>query len=153
MATYEAQMQNVSVSTGITLIQVLAGAAALDILRVEVSQGNSTLVAQNMQRFQILRKTAAATVTSFTPLKHDTLSTASLAIGGTAKTGTNASAEGTDGDVLVDVAFHVYMNYTWIPVPEERIRVPQGGIIAIKFPAAPANALNVNARIVWREYL
>lgn len=151
--SFVAQIQNVAVSGAITLVQVKAGAAPLDILRVEVAQANSTLVAQNMQRFQILRKSVAATVTSFTPLVIGTNTDVSLAVGGTAATGTNATVEGTDGNVLVDTAFHVFNGYVWIPVPEERIRVPQGGIIAIKFPAAPQNALNVSARITWAEYI
>lgn len=105
-----------------------------------------------MQRIQILRKTAAATVTSYTPLLENTIDPAAGAVGSTSGTGVNASAEGTDGDILVDWDFNVLQGFLWQPVLEDRIWVPVSGIIALKFPAAPGSALTIDAQLKFIEY-
>lgn len=147
---YVAKLPGVAVSTAITIVQIKAGAATpLEILRAHISQGLSETSTE--ERIQILRKTAAATVTSFTPLKFDSNDRAADAAGGTAATGHTATAEGTDGDVLIDEGFNILSGWTWIPTPEERIFVPAAGIIALKFPVAPASATWV-AYLVFREF-
>lgn len=139
-----------SVSGAITLVQLKAGSeAGLEIIRASIAQSGSTTSAQ--QRVQLLRKSAAATVTSFTPVPANPNDAAAKAVGGTSATGTNASAEGTDGDVLVADVFNVLNGWLYLPVPEERPAVAPGGIIALKFPAAPGAALIVTAQIVFRE--
>jgi hypothetical protein len=146
---YVVNMTAVSISTAITILQVKAGAdAALELLRVSCWQ--SSLTTSAMQRIQLLRKTAAATVTSFTPLLTSPNDAAAKAVGGTSATGTNASAEGTDGDIMVNEVFNILSGWLYLPVPEERIQVIPAGIIALKFPAAPA-AMNVTAQIIFRE--
>lgn len=139
----------VTVSTAITVIQIKAGASnPLELLRVHASQRGSVTSVQ--ERMQILRKTAAATVTSATPLKYDPSAQAAGAVGGTSATGITATAEGTDGDVLVDEGFNVLTGWTWLPTPEERILVPVSGIVALKFPNAPASQ-TWNFYTVFRE--
>lgn len=138
-----------AVSTAITIIQIKAGAGGpLEILRAHVSQGLSETSTQ--EQINIVRKSAAATVTSFTPLKYNPADQAALAVGGTSATGTQATAEGTDTDILVSEGFNILNGWTWLPTPEERIFVPGGGIIALKFPVAPAS-FTVRAYIVFRE--
>lgn len=127
----------VTISTAITILQVKAGAAALEILRATLTQSNGT--SSVAARVSLLRKTVAATVTSFTPRKLNPAYPAALAVGGTAATGFTGTAEGTDGEVLVERGFNVLNGFEWVPTPDERLWVPQGGILAMKFPAAPAS--------------
>lgn len=147
--TYVVVYPATAVSTAISIIQIKAGAGGpLEILRAHVSQGLSET--STMEQINIVRKSAAATVTSATPLKFNPADQASLAVGGTAATGTQASAEGTDSDILISEGFNILNGWTWLPTPEERIFVPGGGIIALKFPVAPAS-FTVRAYIVFRE--
>ncbi len=146
---YEVRNGGVSISTAITVIQIKAGASALEILRASIGQRGSTTSA--IERVGLLRKTAAATVTSATPLKLRAGDPAALAVGGTSATGITATAEGTDGDILVDECFNIVNGtWAWLPTPEERIRVPQGGIIALKFLTAPG-AQTWYASVKFRE--
>lgn len=146
---YQIQMSAVSVSTAITLLQIKAGTAkAVRILRAWVAQSGSTT--STMQRIRLVRKSAAATVTSFTPILL-TGAQAANAAGGTSATGHTASGEGTDGDILLDDVFNILNGWVWIPTPEERIIVPVGGMIGLKFPAAPGAALTVTAGIIFDE--
>jgi hypothetical protein len=154
--SFSVSLQNVSVSGASTLIQILTGAAPIDVTRVEVAQSNSTLATAAMQRVQAIRTTTAATtMTSSTPVPYDINGPASLAVGGAAKTAVflSGQTEGSTITVLWEAAFHVWNGYIWIPVPEERIRVPASSQFAIKFPAAPGQALNVSARVSWIEYI
>lgn len=137
--TYVVNSAAVTISTAITIIQIKAGANPLWLLRAAITQDNSTTSVQ--ERVRILRKTAAATVTSTTPLLYDPADPAALAVGSTSGTGVTGTAEGTDGDVLVGRCFDVRVGFEWIATPLEMIRVPPSGIIALKFPVAPASQL------------
>lgn len=138
----------VIISTAITILQVKAGAAALEILRAGISQGLSET--STMEHVQLLRKTAAATVSSFTPRRHNPSDPVSLAVGGVAATGYTATVEGTDGEVLLDDGWNILNGWQW-KSGEDRIVVPQGGIVALKFPVAPASA-TYRAYITFAEY-
>jgi hypothetical protein len=147
--TYEVRNGGVSISTAITVIQIKAGASALEILRASIGQKGST--ASAIERIGLVRKSAAATVTSATPLKLRPGDPAALAVGGTTATGITATAEGTDTDVLVDECFNIANGtWAWLPTPEERLWVPQGGIVALKFLTAPA-AQTWYASVKFRE--
>lgn len=147
---YSVYMNAVSVSGAITLVQIKAGTSrAVEIMRATVAQSASS--ASAMQRIQINRKSAAATVTSFTALAARMGDSAADAVGGTSATGTNASAEGTDTNILIVDVFNVLNGWLWIPTPEERITVPAGGIIGLKFPAAPGSALTITASMTFAE--
>lgn len=150
MRVYSVVMNATSVSGAITLIQIVAGSAAdLRLIRAWCSQSGSTTSAQ--QKIQINRKSGAATVTSQTPAQFDTNDAAAQAVGGTSATGVNASGEGTDTTVLIADAFNVLNGWIWVPTPEERIYVPPGGIIGLKFPTAPGSALTIEAGLVFAE--
>lgn len=138
----------VVISTAITILQVKAGAAALELIHASVTQGLSET--STMEHIQILRKTAAATVTSFTPRRYNPSDPVSLAIGGVAATGYTATAEGTDGEVLPDEGWNILNGWQW-NWSAGRILVPQGGILALKFPVAPASA-TYRAYMVFAEY-
>lgn len=150
MPIYVVNHSAISVSTAITIIQIKAGATRpLRIIRAWCTQSNLTTSAQ--QRIQLLRKTAAATVTSFTPLLYNPGDSAANAAGGTTSTGITASGEGTDGDILVGDVFNLLTGWLYLPVPEERPLVLPAGFIALKFPAAPAAATTFTAGIVFEE--
>ena len=138
-----------AVSTAITILQIKAGAAtSLEIVRAWVTQESSTVSAQTA--IQLNRKSAAATVTSLTPLIVEPNTGAAAAVGGTAATGRTATAEGTDTDVIVREGFNVLNGWLYLPVPEERIVVTGGGILGLKFPIAPAN-ITYDYGIIFRE--
>lgn len=145
---YVIKHEAISVTGAITIIQLKAGASNIcRLLRLEVSQTASTTSA--MVRLQILRKSAAATVTSYTPLLLDPGDGAAKSVGGTSATGITASGEGTDGDILKSATFNALSGYLWVPVPEERIIVPAAGIIGVKFPANPN--LTITAELEFEE--
>jgi hypothetical protein len=148
---YAVSLLNTSVSTAITLVQIKASSSQpLQLIEARCSQSGSTTSA--MQRIEIVRKTAAATVTSYTPLLETTTDPAAGAAGGTSATGVNASAEGSDGDVLLAWDFNVLQGFLWQPVLEDRIWVPVSGIIGLKFPGAPGAALTIDAQLKFLEY-
>jgi hypothetical protein len=150
MRVYEVSMNNVAVTGAITLVQLKAGTASiLRILRAWCSQSNLTASAQ--QTIEIVRKSAAATVTSFTPLLNDPGDKASNMVSGVSATGTNASAEGSDGDILYRDNFSVLNGWLWVPTPEERIIVGPSGIIGLKFPIAPASSMTTSAGFIVGE--
>lgn len=150
MRVYSVRMIKVAVTGAITLLQIKAGATTtLKMMRAWCSQSNQT--SSVMQDIVILRKSVAATVTSFIPLLLDPGDAASAAIGGTSATGTNASGEGTDGDELVPDNFNVLNGWLWVPTPEERIIVPPSGIIGLKFPTAPGSSMTVSAGFLFGE--
>ena len=133
------------VSTAITIIQYKAGAAnKARVVRFSIGQGLSET--STMEQIQLLRKTGAATVTSFTPLENDPDGPAAFGVGGTTATGITATAEGTDGDILVNAAFNILNGYEWVRSDLNEIIIPAAGIIALKFPVAPASA-------TWRASL
>lgn len=143
--------RRIVVSTAITIIQVKAGTnSPFEVIRAWAGQGLSATSAQ--ASLALIRKSAAATVTSgvvgTTVLKRNPNSgTPDLSLG-TAATGITATAEGTDGDEIYPDSFNVLGQWLYFPVPEEREIVPVGGIIALKFMAAPAsNTFTAGIRI------
>lgn len=128
-----------------TMIQVVAGTnRSFRILSAYLGQTASTT---NQQvRIRILRKTVAATVTAVTP--------GSIVVNDTAFTGTagyNASAEGTDGQVLIEDMWSALSGWVYKPIPEEFIEVPGAGIVAIKIPAALTADLTLTGYMTIQE--
>jgi hypothetical protein len=152
-ATYSVRLAPTAITAGKSLIQIKSGAAStLEILFARIFQVTKTT--SEMLEVNVLRKTAAATVTSYTPLKADANDPASGAAGGTAATGINASAEGTDGDILEDGMWNVLNGeWTYLPVPEDRIWVPAAGIVALKLVTSPAASMTIGAIVRYAEYL
>lgn len=145
---YVINHQATVVAGAISIIQLKAGASNIcKIHRVSISQTASTTSAQI--RAQIVRKSAAATVTSFTPLLVDSGDGAAKSVGGVAATGITATVEGTDSDVLISDTFNALQGWLYLPTPEERLIVPANGIIALKFPVNPA--LTITAQMIYEE--
>lgn len=134
---YSIKHDKISATGPVTLIQLKSGANSICYLnKLEWGQTGSTTSA--MVNVQILRKSAAATVTAFTPLLSDPGDGAAKAVGGTAATGVTATAEGTDTDVLVNATFNVLSSYLYLPPLDERHVVGGGGIVAVKLITAVA---------------
>lgn len=149
--TYAVRLTPTAQTAAKTLIQIKTGAAPIELLSFRINQ--ITLKATEMWSLQIIRKSATATVTSFTPLQYNPGDPASLAVGGTSATGTNASAEGTDGDIDFESYWNIISGeYLWLPVPEERIWVPQTAFIALKLNTAPSASSTIGCTVVYREW-
>ena len=155
MLGYEYILTNngVSISTAITAIQLKAGTnGPIEILRCSLTQSTSTTSSQVLAG--LIRKSAAATVTTATAgthlLKGNPINPTSDASLGTSATGITATAEGTNGELAITRGFNILNGWEWLPTPEERIWVPQGGIIALTFLSAPPSA-TWTAQIHFRE--
>lgn len=148
---YVVSMTRVAVTGAITLIQVKAGATVpLQIIRATVAQSGSTTSTQ--LPVQINRKSAAATVTSFTPLaRGPSTDPAASAVGGTSATGTNASGEGTDSNILVQDVWNYLNGWLFLPSPKEWPVIDAAGIVGLKFPVAPGSSVTVTADVVFEE--
>jgi len=152
MSVYTVSLTRVSISTVVrTLIQIAAGANPLEILKIRLGQTTGTSL--DKQPVELCRKTAAATVTPFTPIKNGpTGQPASLAIGGAALTGTDASVEGTNGDILAQGVFNYVNEWLWFPVRDEKIWIPPSGIVGFRFPIAPGGAVICTCDITFKEH-
>lgn len=149
--TYIVRCPATSQTAAKTLIQIASGAAPIEILSAKVMQVTKTT--SELLNLQILRKSGAASVTSYTPLKLATLDPTSLAVGGAALTGYNASGEGTDTDILEDDIWNVLNgSWTYLPVPEDRIWMPPSAFLGLKLNTAPGASMSIAAWIRYREY-
>lgn len=148
---YKVALSAVSVSTAITLIQVKAGATVpLQIVRATLGQSSSTTSTQ--QRVQINRKSAAATVTSSTPiLIGPSTDPAASAVGGTSATGHTASAEGTDSDILFEDVWNYLNGWVFLPTPKEYLFINAAGMVGVKLPAAPGSATTFIGDVIFEE--
>jgi hypothetical protein len=146
---YSVHASIAAVTTAKTLLQIKAGASTpLEILRAWCTNGDVT--ADDQMEIQLIRKSAAATVTSFTPILFDPSDQAAKAVGGTSATGYNASAEGTDGDIVWREAASVLAGWIYLPTPDERAMVAPGGIIAMKSNITVAS-MTMICGIIFRE--
>lgn len=129
---YILKNNGVSISTAITVQQLKAGVnGAIAILRHSLTQSGS--VTSTQIDAMLVRKSAAATVTAAvagtTLLKQNPVAPTTDASLGTSATGITASAEGTNGEQTLARGFNVLNGQETVYTPEERVIVPQGGII------------------------
>lgn len=140
---YILQNNGVTISTAITALQLKAGTnGPIEILRAWATQASNITSAQCS--IGLIRKSLAATVTAasagVTLNKQSPIAPTADAALGTSATGVTATSEGTDGDYLHVEGFNILNGFMYLPTPEERIIVPQGGIIALKFLDAPSSS-------------
>lgn len=143
---YVARQDAVSVSTAVSLIEITAPSTAIcEITRMKISQsGTATGTAL---RVQALRKSAAGTGTSFTPVP---TAAGMPAAGSTARH--TITSEGTASTIEYDEGFNNLAGWEWVAFDElSRIIVPPSGIFAIKFAAVPGSAQTVSALIEFIE--
>ncbi len=141
---YVVSITRVAFTTAITIMQIKAGATVpLQIIRCELGQTASTTSTQ--QAIQLNRKSAAATVTSFTPkLCGPSTDPAASSVGGTAATGITGTAEGTDGDILKQGVFNFLNGWLYLPTPKEYPFVNAATIVALLFPTTPTITLTAD---------
>lgn len=148
---YGVKLTRQAVTAAITLIQLKAGASTpLEVLRCHGAQSSSTTSTQ--LPVQINRKSAAATVTPYTPLRHGPSDDpAAKAVGGTSATGVNASAEGTDTDILWQDVWNYLDGWLYIPTEREKPFVDAAGILGVKLPVAPGASVTLTSDLVFNE--
>lgn len=154
---YTVRMAPAAVTAAQTLIQIKTGAAPVDILMARIYQVTKTT--SELLQVQLIQYTSAptfATVTSFTPTPLNGLDPAALAVGGTSATGIDASVEPSGGtSVIQDETDWNVLNGEWLylPVPEARIRIKQGGLgFVLKVNTAPAASMTIGAIVQFAEY-
>lgn len=150
--SYSATLQSGVIASCANLVQLKSTGIGYDILRGWVSQSASVTSAQ--APIQLVRKSAAGDVAPFTPLHvGSTGDPASSMVASSSGCGTftSTAAFGTDGDIIVRDAFNVLNGWLYLPVPEERIFITGGGIVATRFPIAVASE-TWEAGLIWREY-
>src|SRR5215213_191545 len=136
----------VSAATPKTAVQYAASSTnTAEVLAFNISQSGSTTSA--MDRVMLIRKSAGATVTAGATgtSVYDWSGGAGTFRGtlGTAATGINASAEGTDTDIPWSFAFNTLAGYEWNAQPDMRLWVPVSGIVALKISAIVAATYDV----------
>lgn len=140
-----------NVSTAITILELTAPATAIvEILRAWCNvSGGTAAVTSAILRMQLLRKTGTITGTASPPTIRGF--DGGAAVGSTVKW--KATAEGTDGNILDSEGFNVLSGgYLWVPTTQRnRIIIPPSGLIALKFPAAPAANLNFTFGFEFEE--
>lgn len=148
---YRLVRTNVATTTAITVIQLATPAnCVIEIVRGSGSQSSSTT--STATALGLIKKSAAATVTSRTPDPTTDGMQASKCVGGTAATGITASAEGTDAtNYLWGEGLNIVGGGTlYLPVPEEREGIGPSEFIGLKHSVAPAG--NWNHVMGWLEY-
>lgn len=151
---YSVVMPPTAVTVAKTLIQIKAGAAAIEIIAARVFQ--ITKIASELlllQNIQYNGSPTAGTVTAVSPLPLNPAAPASLAVSGTAATGYNASAEPSGGTAnIIDEEDWNVLNGVWVyaPIPEERIQIAQGKLFGLKLNTAPAASMTIGA---WVKFL
>ena len=136
MATgqFTVSAQNQTISTAITILELtVQSGAAIFITGAWISAGTTTA---GTARIQLLKKSGTVTGTATPPTPVMTNGTGSSGI--TVKW--KATAEGTDGGIIREYNFRLDGgDVYWLPIPQGQIFVGAGGIIAMKFPGAPAS--------------
>jgi hypothetical protein len=145
-------MNAVSQTTAKILVQVAVPTNGfIQITRMWIE--NADVEASQQTQGEVVRLSAAATVTSFTPLKKGSPGQgASGCVGGTSLTGVNASTAGTVTDTFMPRGFNVLQGWEWIAANEmDRIAVPGGGFIGLRLAATVA-ATVISAGIDYFEW-
>lgn len=155
---YTVRLAPTAITAAKTLIQIKPVTATIQIIRAKIHQITKTSASELLDIYQGHWTGAftAGTVTSATPLKKGGANDpASLAVGGTAATGTNATVEPTGGtqDILDEEVWNI-LNGTWIdlPIPENRIMVSNGELYQLKLNTAPAASMTIGAIVDYLEF-
>lgn len=123
--------------TGVPFAQ-LATPATCGIEILEINLGQEASETSQQEVLQLNRRTTASTLpASTTPLKSDPNDQASKLTGSTTTNATGiATAQGTDGDIIILPPFNVVNGFLWRP-PMALI-VPPSSFICLQFKTAPA---------------
>lgn len=149
--SYGLMRARVATTTAITVIQLATPAdCVVDITRASGSQSSSTTSAASA--LALIRKSAAATVTSQTPQPTTQGMQASKCVGGASASGITASAEGTDSGVpFWEEGLNIVgSGALYLPVPEERLAMGPSEFLGLKHFVAPAG--NWSHGLMWNEF-
>lgn len=154
---YTVRMAPTAVTVAKTLVQVKAGAAAIEVTSVRLYQVTKT--ASELWNLQLIQWSAApttwGTVTGTTPLPLNAAAPASLAVSGANLTGVNATVEpsGGTGNIVEETDWNI-LNGEWLylPVPEARIMAPQTLGFTLKLNTAPAASTTIGAVVTFLEW-
>lgn len=156
---YKLHIPDTAITTSKTLMQLAMGTAApAEILEIVLGQTNRVPTTSEMWELQLLRKSAAATVTAAVsgttvfPLAQDdpAASTTNYLVLSTTGTGYNATAEGTDG-LIQDGPWNwniLTAMFVWTyNVPELRPQLRASDIMALKLLTTPGASTTVSGYI------
>jgi len=154
---YVVSLTRVAVTTILTLIQLKTGVSCpAQLIRAVIGQTSSTTSTQ--QAVQLNRKiTTPATVTSFTPLANGPITDpASQLSASTTGTGTNASVEGTDQNIVRQDVFNFLNGWLFLPTPKEYTFIDAflattQGLLALKLPVAPGSSTTFTADVLVED--
>ena len=161
MTVYTVAMANQTIAADATLVIIHtestanARASNIEILRAWISQ-IGTETSDQLGVILGAKATAFGTYTSTTPNPRWFGGGASAITGGTAgaesTAGTDASAEGAGAvTTLIQEGFNNLNGWVWIPVPEERLVVPEDTAVIVKIVGTPATLTGWCAGITYRE--
>jgi hypothetical protein len=150
MRVYTVTQPNVAVSGAQDMVEITAGSTTgVLILSAFIGQvGTADAGDANAEHLRILIRryaTSGSNGSSQTPAKHNSNDPASSA---TAEV-SNTTAGGTVTEVIEE-SFPVANGWFYQPIPEERIYVPPGGIIAFRIPSV-ADGITLTARVTFAE--
>lgn len=150
---YTASMNATSVTAAKILVQLwVPDNSFVQITRVWIE--NTDVETSNQVQGELVRLTAAASVTSFTPIKRaSTGQAASACVGGASATGTNATSAGTVTDTFYPRGFNILQGWEWIAANEmDRISCIGANGIGLRLASAPAGATVLSAGIDYIEW-
>lgn len=156
--------ENMTLGTG----DVLAGfqtaasgsaAAFIRVTRVEITQNGSTSLAMIRGALSTRNTSGTLTTTATAPnpvwpagAAASGLSSSTSIIGGTARSGTNSSAD--SGGTYTDLHYFNFANlngYLWKPDPKEEILVPPSTVWVVRLLAAPGTTSGWTISIYLEE--
>lgn len=162
---FTAHGEALDLSTGSVLIAFQTTAspnagALIEIVRCEITQSGSATSAQVRLVFSTRDTAGTLTTTSVTPVNTvvggpaSALSGNTSVIGGTGRIGINSSADsgGTYTNHFA-MAPNQLNGYLYLPVPEERIKVPPSTVWCARFATAPTSTADWDVTLVFHEII
>lgn len=146
--SYVARQSTANLDTAATFLQLTAHTNRVLVVEHAWLEQTSSTTSANAA-LEIVRKTVAAStgLSSITPVS---LERASVTPGFTAIAG-EATAEGTDGEIVLEEGFNVLNGWGLPPAMAGKIVVPASGIIALKFTVALPASTTAKYGMVVRE--
>ncbi len=142
---YSIVMDSQSINAAKDLIRVTADTdKSIRLWRASVTQSNVDI--QEQVPFQIHRASTGGTGTANTP---EPLSGGDAAFGGSAST--NLTADTTATDVLIHESRSLLSGFEYVPIPEEVIEAPGGGILVLRLDGAPDASTTFSAIMIIEE--
>lgn len=154
---------NMSLGTGVGLAGIQTAAAGsrgsiVGVTRIVVSQNGSTTLGMCRGALSDRNTSGTYTMTSTTPTSNPQGGSASglsgntNILGGTARSGTNSSAD--SGGTYVDTEYEDFANlngWLWKPDPDEEYIVPPSKVWVVRLLASPATTTGWTVKVYLKE--